>query len=52
MKAVSFRRDSTVIDCRTALLHRCYGTFARCGKNMVKHLQAPPALMNSDIGSS
>jgi hypothetical protein len=27
-------------------------TASRCGRNIVRHLHAPPALMNSDIGSS
>ena len=26
--------------------------FSRCGINIVRHLQAPPALMNSVIGNS
>jgi hypothetical protein len=29
-----------------------YDTFSRCGMNMTRHLQAPPALMNSLIGNS
>jgi hypothetical protein len=33
----------------TPLLH--HPTFSRCGMNIVKHLQAPPALRNSLIGN-
>lgn len=35
---------------RPPTLH--YSIASLCGKNMVRHLQAPPALMNSDIGNS
>ncbi len=31
---------------------RVYETLSLCGMNMTRHLQAPPALMNSLIGNA